>query len=150
MTARCRRPAIRIGLALAALTLPIHSACNPALVSAIGGDSVTITDAPRGYIVVLLMNQTTSSVAAVLDITKANGTTKRWNVTTGPFGSFSLLQDCDVAQIQVVEYTYNVGGTATTVPSNLGPLVKTQSINCGNVLAITATGTPPTFTVQVY
>lgn len=150
MTARCRRPAARIGLALAALTFPLHMACNPALISTIGGDSVVATDPPNGYIVVLLMNQTTGPVAAVVDITKEDGTLKRWNISTGPFGSFSLLQDCDVERIQVVEYTYNTGGTATTIPSNLGPLISQQSFYCGSVLAITATGNPPTFSVQVY
>jgi hypothetical protein len=124
--------------------------CNPSLVSAVGGDSVNATDTPDGYIMILVMNSTTSSVNTQIDIIKQNGTLSRKTLSVGPLLFFTSANDCDVQSIQVVNFGYSSPGGVVTTPSNLGAISMGQGIDCGKVLAITASGTPPVFSVQVY
>ncbi len=124
--------------------------CNPELINALGGNTTTSTDTPDGYIMILLMNGSTTSIQAVVDITKENGSTKQWTLTTGPLGVYMFAQDCEVAAVQFDSFGYTSTGGTIVTPANLGVLTAGQSINCGQVIAVNATGTPPTFSVQVY
>ena len=86
-----------------------------------------------------------------LDVQKENGTSKLWSLTCQATDFYVLTQDCDVSLISFDTFGY-VDPVAATVqtPANLGSLAMNQGLECGGVVAISATGTPPTFTVNVY
>jgi hypothetical protein len=136
----------RSWLALCLASLLVAAGCNPGLISALGGDTSTALTPPSGYIMVLLMNRSLLSVKATFDVVKENRTTKRWDISTGAVNWFALLQDCDTAIVQFQQFT---DGTTTT-PANLGPIQKGNGMQCGQVIAVTADGNPPTFTVEVF
>jgi len=147
-------------LAMAGLGLSINSGCgilnpsliNPDLVGAVSvGDAVNTIDEPEGYVAILLMNTSPFTIEAQLTVTKENGASKPWSLTAAAADFYVLTQDCDVASVAFVNFNYvdPIAGTIL-IPANLGNLTMGQGLECGGVIAITATGTPPTFTVNVY
>ncbi len=141
--------ASRLGLCGLGLLVTGCGVLNPALTGTVNGGSIPGVDAPDGYILIMLMNQSTSSIVANVDIVKQNGGRKKWTLTTGALGFYALAQDCDVVTIQFVDFGFSSVGGTNVVPSNLGPLTIGQSVNCGNVVSVTATGNPPVFSVRV-
>jgi hypothetical protein len=147
----CRhRPATWLTwFALTGCGLGLSVGCNPALTGNLGGNSIPSLNAPNGYVVILMMNQSTANVVANVQVNK-NGSSKVWAMSAGPTDFLTLVLDCDITSIQFLDFGFGSAGGLTTVPGNLGVLTMGQSINCGNVLAVTAAGIPPAFTVQVY
>jgi hypothetical protein len=141
--------------ALGAMILVVSTGCgvlNPALVGAIPfGEAVNTLDSPEGYIAILLINTSPYAIETQLFIEKANGTSKTWTLSSAAADFYVLTQDCDIARISFGNFSYvdPVAGTVET-PANLGSLTKNEGLQCGSVVAITAGGTPPTFTVNVY
>lgn len=150
MQRRCQPPWLRHLATAFVAVWALLLGCNPSLISALGGDSVTTTDTPNGYIMILMMNQSPTSINAEIDITKMNGTLSRQTLSVAPLLFFTSANDCDVATIQFNNFGYATAGGVVTSPSNLGPIQMGQGFNCGSVLAVTASGNPPVFSVQVY
>ncbi|UCD27416.1 MAG: hypothetical protein JSV03_09825 [Planctomycetota bacterium] len=142
-----------IMLALAGLGLALNAGCgvlNPALVGLAGGNPIAGLESPEGYVAVLLMNNSAASVEIQLDVTREGGILKDWSLTTGPADYYVMTLDCDIETISFVTFSYtDVGGTVD-IPTNLGSLVMGDSLECGRIIVIQATGTPPTFSVQVW
>jgi hypothetical protein len=86
-----------------------------------------------------------------MDTTKTNGTVDQITIgAVAPSGAFAQAYDCDVQSIQVTTFGYIGDSGLVESPSNVGPLTSGQGIDCGKVMVITARGTPPTFTIQVF
>ena len=136
--------------ALTGCGLGLTLGCNPSLAGNLSGSSTVALDPPNGYVIILLINQTTASVLTDVQIAKQNGANKIWTMTSGPAAFYTLAQDCDITTVQFLDFGSSSASGINTVASNLGTLTMGQEIYCGNVIAVTATGTPPTFSVQVY
>jgi hypothetical protein len=99
---------------------------------------------------ILLMNQTTANVLTDVQITKQNGASKTWTITAAPGLFYTLAQDCELSTVQFVDFGFSSPGGINTVASNLGVLTFGQEFQCGSVIAVTASGSPAAFSVQVY
>ena len=140
---------------LGAIILSVSPGCgmlNPSLVGAFpSAEAINTLDSPDGYIAITLINTSPFTIETQLLVQKENGTSKTWSLTSAAADFYVLTQDCDVASISFDTFGYvdPVGG-AVQIPANLGSLTKSEGLECGSVVAITAAGTPPTFTVNVY
>lgn len=147
MYCRHRNLAAWLGVGLAAfLAAGGCGVLNPSLVTSYGGNTVNSITPPTGYVMLLVMNRSTVAVQATVRITKSNGTTVDRTLKVGPLRFLAQAQDCDTAAILFDNFS---DGTNIT-PANLGTLTNGTSFNCGSVVAVTADGNPPTFSVEVF
>ncbi len=142
----------RCGTALVVCAFAFVPGCgvlNPSLLSSTGVDPAPVSMA-EGTILIAVFNYTTNRVITTFDVRKDNGGVHREIVVTEPYNLTSLLdyvvvaQDCDVAQIDFVQYEVipPIPG-ATGIQRNFAvpPVVKGQQLFCGRVVTITI-GTP--------
>ncbi len=144
----------RLALALLMTLAGLGSGCdviNPALVGTLGGNTAVTMDRPEGHIVILLINTTPGRIAVTLTMTTDQGGTRTEGASLGP-GYFPIVKDCELQSVTIEQFQYVAPGTGEVVevPANLGTLIRGQAIQCGNVISITASGSPPEFLVQVY
>jgi len=132
--------------------------CNPSFLAAIGGQSVSTIDAGRGYVVILLINNTAFDVTAIVNVTKADGATVNWTLTA-PAGDFgSIAQQCDIqaVEVQAITYVDTSSGTAQGGVVLFDPedaqRIAGQNLKCGQVVAISVAGAPPAVaaTIEAY
>ena len=76
--------------ALIGCGLGLSLGCNPTLVGNLGGSTIPDLNPPNGYIMILLMNQTTVNVLTDVQVVKKNGASKTWTITAAP-GLFYAL-----------------------------------------------------------
>ena len=150
MVRRLQPPLLRTIATLFVSVWALGLGCNPSLITAVGGNPVNSVNTPDGYIMVLLINRTTASINAELQVSNTAGATFSGTYTVGPEFAFNIAYDCNLTSIQFVTFGYSTTGGVVTNPSNLGPINAGQGLDCGKVVAVTATGSPPTFSVQVY
>jgi hypothetical protein len=130
---------------------------NPNLFSSFGGDSVRGLTRPNGAIVILVMNQTSSSAAVLIRVTKMNGGAVELSVPLDPFGPETeldhaqLVQECYVESIEFVSGSIqsDTGGDPIDIPAELPPVVYGLNLFCGSVVVITIVGIglPPVISV---
>src|SRR4029078_6237263 len=149
MVRRARGLLIRTIIAVPALLAwGVNAGCNPSFIDAVGGNPVVRVETPDGYMMILLMNQTQESIQASVDVFKDNGSSARLALSTGPLGFYANAQDCGVTARQLVTFTYSTTGGAVDTAAKPGVLTADQQISCGKVIAVTASGQPPIFSVQ--
>jgi hypothetical protein len=145
------RPRLMRTIAMAFVSIwGLGTGCNPGLIQAIGGDPVTNVTTPDGYILILIINKSNTSINTQINISKTNGTVYDNTFSVPPLLFFTIANDCDVTSVQVENFSYATTSGLVTNPSNLGVITATNGLSCGKVMAITASGNPPTFSVQVY
>ena len=129
-----------------AIAFGLIAGCNPGLFPAEGDRAINNLNAPNGYIMVLIMNQSTVPMQVTMQWTSRNATSGESTYRVGPLDWFAVPNDCDMVSVEILEFS---DGTTVT-PANLGVLTVGQQVSCGNVIAITADGTPPTYRVEIY
>ena len=149
----CRLPVAGALVAWTVLGLTGAGGCgvlNPALVSSLGVNPAGSIDPPEGYVVILVMNQSATSVQVDADIAYQDGTSKVWTIGADPVKYTAFALDCrNLESIHVTAFRYAGLGGVVETPAALGTLVVGQAVNCGGIVAVTAAGTPPGFSVQV-
>jgi hypothetical protein len=144
-----------VTLTLIAFGLLGCSGLNPGLAGLFGDNSVSSISTPKGAIIVLVENQSATSVLTNLRAQKANGGIVELNIVTGAVGDPSYqdhvaaVQDCDIASLYFDEYVY-VGDTAPVlVPFARPPLQAGDTLSCGKVVLIRYDGQAPNLLVTV-
>lgn len=153
-------------VALAGFSLSTIFGCtglNPALVGTVGGNTASYLDAPKGTILIVVLNYTLSDVLASVNIVKQNTAVVPLFLGAAPYNPTSLqdhailTQDCDVDQIQFLDVQINQAGGVTQDYDLRGvpPLINGQSLSCGKMVVITVgvlgdTTLPSDINVMVY
>jgi hypothetical protein len=148
LLARSRPP----GLGVVACSLLAVLGCgvvNPDLVGTVGGNPATATTPVDANIVILVMNLTPVTAQASVRVTKRNQGVVELNIPVSSLDHAAVVQNCEVTSVEFVEASFAGPGGAVVVPASVSPLVVGQNLNCGGVVAITITGTPPGVFVTV-
>jgi hypothetical protein len=126
---------------------------NPALVNSLGGNPVNSLPNPDGYVLIVYSNLTASSISFRYALDYANGATEDSNLIVSA-GEFEVVaENCDLTSYQLTSITISVPGSdSLEIPSDLGAVVKNRDYVCGNVIAVTVSGSPdaPDVTVEVF
>lgn len=122
---------------------------NPDLIGTVTSNPASGMRPPDGYIVLMLVNQSVTSTQLTYDLTR-NATTVRETITSGPLDFIAVTLPCDATSVDIQNFGFAGVDGVTELPADLGALVIGSSLNCGDVISVSATGTPPVFTVGVY
>jgi hypothetical protein len=125
---------------------------NPGILGAVGsntGGTVSDPSTTSGNVVIMLMNQTNATAQANVRVTKVNGGTLDLNMAAAANDFAAVTQSCEVQTIQVVQASFAGPTGAVNVPAAVSPFTMGTTMQCGSVIAITLTGTPPSILIGV-
>jgi hypothetical protein len=145
-----RRFAVFIFMTAGLLTPLSCGAINPELIGTLGGNTAETINPIEGHIAVLLMNN--SNMMVEVDTTFTTDEQVSSFFLSAPADDYiATTKTCDnLVSIDITMYRYNFEGDLIEESANLGTLEVGDVIFCGEVIAITATGTPPNFSVEIY
>jgi hypothetical protein len=137
--------------ALAIVFLPMGCGIiNPRLLGTIGGNPASAINPIEGHIAILLMNNSDTFVQVEMDIADREEPNQLF-LGAEANDYIVATKPCDnLISIDIQIYRYNLDGESTEESANLGTLELGDAIFCGEVIAITVTGTPPDFSVEIY
>lgn len=154
--------AVRLVSAVALLCAPLGcTGLNPAFIASIGGNPTDAINAGTGYVVLLLVNTSTVGASIAYTFTKPNQGQSGATIGIAPLDWSATTYQCDLQDIEILTLTYSYieidpnggAGQVQTVTVDINErLIGGVNLQCGQVVTVTISGTPPAIyaTVEVF